>query len=52
MIAMKLMRTAIPSGQSVPFWIDQTSLEGKNLGWVSDPVTEAGIMIITTNRAI
>lgn len=52
MMAMKDMRTATPSGQSVPFWIDQTCFEGKNLGCVSDPVTEAGIKMITMNRQI
>lgn len=50
MMAMKLIRTATPSGQSVPFWIDQTWLEGKNLGLVSVPVTAAGIITITTKR--
>ena len=52
MMAMKDMRTATPSGQSVPFWTDQTCLDGKNLGLVSDPVTEAGMRMITMNRQI
>ena len=52
MRAKKDMRTAIPSGQSVPFWIVQTSLDGLNFGLVSDPVTEAGIIITTTIRHI
>lgn len=46
---MKLIRIAIPSGHSVPFWIVQTTLEGENFGSVS---TEAGIMIMTTRRPI
>lgn len=51
-IAMKDIRTAIPSGHSVPFWMAQTCDEGKNLGPPSIPVTEAGIIIITMNKAI
>lgn len=52
MIARKDIRTAIPSGQSVPFWTDQTWLEGLNFGVVSVPVTEAGIIITTTTKHI
>ena len=51
-MAIKDIRTATPSGQSVPFWIDQTSFEGKNFGVVAVPVTDAGIMMITTNKAM
>lgn len=48
MIAMNDMRTATPSGQSVPFWILHTCSEGKNFGVSAVPVTQAGIMIMTT----
>lgn len=48
MIPTKLMRTATPAGQSVPFSIAQTVLEGLNFGTL---VTEDGIMMITMKRA-
>lgn len=51
-IAMKDISTATPSGQSVPFWIDHTCLDGKNFGLVSLPVTDAGIIMMTTKRQI
>ena len=46
---MKLIRTATPSGQSVAFWIDQTTLDGLNFGSVS---TQARIKIITITKPI
>lgn len=49
MIAIKLINTATPSGNSVPFWILQTWLLGWNFGVF---VTLAGIMMITTASAI
>jgi len=61
MIAMKDMRIETPSGQSVPFWMDQTCFEGKNFGIAGEsgfgtppvvPVTDAGIMTITMNKPI
>lgn len=53
MIAMKDIKTATPSGHSVPFWMLQTWLLGKNFGEtvaVSVPVTDAGIIMMTTNK--
>ena len=52
MMAMKDMRTATPSGHSVPFWMEQTRLDGRNFGESAVPVTEAGIMMITMTRPI
>lgn len=49
---MKDMSTATPSGQSVPFSIFQTCFEGKNFGVSAVPVTEAGIIMITTKSPI
>lgn len=49
MMPTKLMRTATPSGQSVPFSIFHTLLEGLNFGFV---VTVAGIIMMTANNAM
>ena len=60
-IARKLIKTATPSGNSVPFCTLQTCEDGKNLGVGPEsglgippvlPVTEVGIMTITMNNPI
>ena len=47
--AIKLIRREIPSGHSVEFWIDQTTLDGENFGSL---VTETGIKMIAMARPI